>query len=336
MLEFSHRGQAGWNMTVDEELQDSPLNDLAWDLVHQLLTQLEELQVEIAPESGPGLALDFGIEAPGSLAAGLALTEICMSGLCDLSIVPGTLSGIGWPQLLVQTDNPLEACLLSQYAGWQIELKNYFAMASGPMRSAAAQEPLFHKLDYRESSYGVVGILESRQLPGPDVFEYVAQHCRVDPERIALLVAPTASLAGNLQVIARCVETAMHKLYELNFDVTRVTAGCGWAPLSPVAADDLTAIGRTNDAILYGGRVTLWVTGDDDSLRDIGPRIPSSGSPLHGRPFLELFEAAGRDFYKMDPLLFSPAEIVLHNVDTGRVHHFGQIREDVLRASFGL
>jgi methenyltetrahydromethanopterin cyclohydrolase len=158
----------------------------------------------------------------------------------------------------------------------------------------------------------------------------------VGEEQVALLVAPTSSLAGTMQIVARSVETALHKLLELDFDVTRIDSACGVAPLAPVAADDLTAIGRTNDAILYGGSVTLWVTGDDESIRALGPRVPASGSPLHGRPFLEIFREAGSDFYKIDPQLFSPAEIIFQNVETGNVHHFGSINEDVLRLSFGL
>lgn len=321
---------------MNEEQDASSLNDLAWDLVHQLLGQVDELRIEPVEESGPGIVLDFGVEAEGSLAAGLALAEICTCGLSEFSIVPGTLAGIGWPTLYSQTDNAVEACLLSQYAGWKLNTKNYSAMASGPMRAAAGEEDLFKKLGYRETGYGVVGMLESGRIPGPDVLKHVAKICGVAVDHVALLVAPTASVAGHLQVTARCIETAMHKLYELGFDVMRVESACGWAPISPVAVDDLTAIGRTNDSILYGGRVTLWVNGDDDSIRELGPRIPASGSPMYGRPFLELFEAAGRDFYKLDPLLFSPAEIVLHNVETGRVHHFGQVNEEVLRASFGI
>ena len=88
--------------------------------------------------------------------------------------------------------------------------------------------------------------------------------------------------------------------------------------------------------ILYGGRVTLWVNGDDESLAEAAPKVPSIASPSHGKPFLEICEAAGRDFYKIDPLLFSPAEVIFHNIDTGRVHRAGQIAPDVLRRSFGL
>ncbi len=102
-----------------------------------------------------------------------------------------------------------------------------------------------------------------------------------------------------------------------------------------MAADDLQGIGRTNDAILYGGRVTLWVNGEDDDLQTLGPKVPSSSSAAYGKPFLKIFEEAGRDFYKIDSPPVQPAEIVIHNVDTGRVHVFGATNPAVLRESFG-
>ena len=182
----------------------------------------------------------------------------------------------------------------------------------------------------------MVGVIESSKLPGPEVIKHIAEACQVEPKHVAVCVAPTASVAGNLQIAARSVETALHKLFELGFDVSRVESACGWVPLPPVAGDDLTGIGRTNDAILYGGRITLLVTGDDESIAEIGPQIPSSGSDAYGRPFLQIFEAAGRDFYKIDPHLFSPAEVLLHNIETGRVHHYGGLRNDIVRKSFGI
>ena len=127
----------------------------------------------------------------------------------------------------------------------------------------------------------------------------------------------------------------MHKLFELEFDVRRVRSGFGTAPLPPVAADDLTGIGLTNDSILYGGEVTLWVTGDDDSLADIVSRVPSNSSTCYGQPFLDIFREADHDFYRIDPLLFSPAAVTLQNLDTGRMHRAGQVNEEVLRTSFG-
>lgn len=318
----------------DDSIEFDPiLNELSWDLMQQALAAADDLRIE-AVDTPVGGIIDFGVEAEGSLGAGLALAEICSAGLLEIKLSPGELDGVGWPQLFVSTDAPLEACLLSQYAGWQINVGKFFAMGSGPMRAAAFKEDLFEDVGYKETAERVVGVLEASKLPGPPVIEYIAEACGVEQKHVALAVAPTASMAGNLQIAARSVETAMHKLFELGFDVSRVESGCGWVPLPPVAADDLTGIGRTNDAILYGGRITLIVTGDDESLVELGRKVPSSSSPVFGKPFLEIFEAASRDFYKIDPQLFSPAEVTFHNIETGSVFHYGQTRPDILRKSF--
>ena len=312
------------------------LNDLASQLIEDVNESPEDYRIERHDVENNGLLLDFGVESEGGIEAGIALAAICMSGLADVSLAPGMLCGIGWPHIAVETDAPVAACLFSQYAGWQINVGKYFAMGSGPMRAVAAKEPLFDKLWYREEADQVVGVLETGKLPGPEVFEYIANSTEVDPEDVVLCVAPTSSMAGNLHVVARSIETAMHKLHELGFDVNRVRSGYGTAPLPPVAKNDLEGIGRTNDAILYGARVTLWVMGDDDSIAEIVQRVPSVASAAYGKPFLEIFEEAGRDFYKIDPMLFSPAQVVFQNLDTGRVHIAGQINETVLRSSFGI
>jgi methenyltetrahydromethanopterin cyclohydrolase len=312
------------------------LNELASQLIEDINESPEDYRIARHDVENNGLLLDFGVATEGGIEAGIALAAICMAGLADVSVAPGMLGDIGWPQIAVETDAPVAACLFSQYAGWKINVGKFFAMGSGPMRAVAAKEPLFDKLWYREEADQVVGVLESSKLPEADVFEYIAEATDVEPEDVVLCVAPTSSMAGNLQVVARSVETAMHKLHELGFDVNRVRSAYGTAPLPPVAKNDIEGIGRTNDAILYGARVTLWVMGDDESIAEIVQKVPSMASAAYGKPFLEIFEEAGRDFYKIDPLLFSPAQVVFQNVDTGRVHVAGKVNESVLRASFGI
>lgn len=294
------------------------------------------LGVQQSQLPGGATVLDFGVNSSGSLQAGVLLARLCMAGLGDVSLSPGQVDGIGFPMVQVQTDQPVEACLLSQYAGWRVSVDDYFGMGSGPMRAAAAREELFEKLPWDESPESVVGVLEASALPGDGVVEYLAERCGVAPGGVTLAVAPTASLAGTIQVVARSVETSLHKLFELGFDVRRVQSGFGTAPLPPVAKDDLAGIGRTNDAILYGGRVTLWVTGDDDSLAEIGSKVPASAAKGYGKPFLDIFREADHDFYKIDPMLFSPAEIVFHNIETGSAFRFGEIAPAILRQSFGV
>lgn len=292
--------------------------------------------VEARTLSSGATVLDFGVDVTGSLQSGLLLARLCMAGLGDVSLATGQVDGIGFPAVQVQTDYPVEACLLSQYAGWRVSVDDYFGMGSGPMRAAAAREELFEKLPWDESPQSVVGVLEASSLPDDRVIEYLAERCGTAPDGVTLAVAPTASLAGTIQIVARSVETSLHKLFELGFDVRRVQSGFGTAPLPPVAKDDLAGIGRTNDAILYGGQVTLWVTGDDESLQEIGPKVPASAAAGYGKPFLDIFREADHDFYKIDPMLFSPAEIVLHNIETGSAFCFGRLAPSVLRQSFGV
>jgi methenyltetrahydromethanopterin cyclohydrolase len=224
--------------------------------------------------------------------------------------------------------------MASQYAGWQITGEKFFAMGSGPMRAAAGREALFDTIGYREKASHPIGVLETRKFPPDDVCRKLAQACGATPENLTLLVAPTASPAGTVQIVARSVETALHKLFELGFDLSRVVRGAGTAPLPPPAPDDMTAIGWTNDAILYGSTVTLHVRGDDASLAAIGPRVPSSASADHGQPFAAIFERYNRDFYKIDPHLFSPAVIAFANLDTNRTFCFGRVEPEVLARSF--
>jgi methenyltetrahydromethanopterin cyclohydrolase len=249
-------------------------------------------------------------------------------------LAPGDVDGVPCPLVQVQTDHPVLACMASQYAGWQIAVGKFFAMGSGPMRAAYGKEDLFDHIPGREQAPCAVGVLETRKLPGDDVIDHLCEKLGLPANKLTLLAAPAASVAGSLQVVARSLETALHKLHELKFDLGQVTSGFGSAPLPPVAADDLRAIGRTNDAILYGGRVVIWVRADDAQLAEVGPKVPSSASPDHGEPFADIFARYGHDFYKVDPMLFSPAQVVFHNLKSGRSHVFGRPAPDVLRRSF--
>jgi len=318
---------------MDPDQPRLQLNARAERLVREIAGRSRELRIAVRSVAGGGQVIDAGVEEEGGLLAGLALARVALADLAEVSLVPGGIGDLPLPLVQVHTDHPVAACMAAQYAGWSISVGKFFAMGSGPMRAAYGGETLFDAIGRREEPTRVVGVLESRKIPGPEVFRFVAEKVRVRPDGVTLLVAPTASLAGNVQVVARSVETALHKLHVLEFDLERVVAGHGTAPLPPPARDDLGAIGRTNDCVLYGGRVTLWVRGDDESLVAAGAKTPSSASPDHGAPFAEIFERYGRDFYKIDPGLFSPAEVHFLNVSTGRAHRFGKLEPDVLRRS---
>jgi methenyltetrahydromethanopterin cyclohydrolase len=310
------------------------LNPRALRLTEALVQDADVHRVTVSRTPHGARLVDAGCTAPGGLEAGRFLARICLADLASVSLAPGSLAGC--PLVQVATDFPVEACLASQYAGWQISVGQYFAMGSGPMRAAAGREPLFQDIGHTEAASQVVGILEASTLPGEEIVDEIARKCKVPPDQVTLLVAATTSIAGSYQVVARSVETCLHKLHELKFDVKQVVSGFGTAPLPPIAKKTVPAIGRTNDAILYGAQVTLWVRSEDEVLSELGPRVPASASPDYGAPFAEVFQRVGGDFYKIDPLLFSPAQVTLHNLATGRSFSFGEIDETMLRRSFGV
>lgn len=307
------------------------LNERAWQIAEQLLNDPDRYGVSVHTLACNARVIDCGSQARGGLETGRLLAEICLAGLATVAVVPAERSLWMGPAIQVQTDHPVSACMASQYAGWQLKGEKFFAMGSGPMRAAASRETLFQDIGCGEQATRVVGVLETSKLPPDEVAQRIAADCKVEPENVLLLYARTASLAGTVQVVARSVETALHKLHELKFDLKKVVGGYGVAPLPPIAKDDLTAIGWTNDAVLYGGEVTLWVRADDDELHAIGAKVPSNASADFGEPFAQIFHRYNGDFYKIDPLLFSPAVVTFVNLSSGRTHRFGTLQPGVLQ-----
>ena len=316
-------------------MANSPtLNERAQRLADFMASNAAALRISVHSTTAGARILDCGIKTQGGIQAGLALARVCLAGQAEIALFSGEVAGSVCPYVQVTSDQPVLGCMAAQYAGWQIAVGKFFAMGSGPMRAAHGNEELFNDIPGREQPPVAVGCLETRKLPDDAVIEYLSKELNLPAGKITLLVAPAASMAGNLQVVARSLETALHKLHELHFDINQVVSGLGCAPLPPVAKDELSAIGRTNDAILYGGRVVLWVQADDQQLADVGPKVPASASPDYGTTFASIFERAGHDFYKIDPMLFSPAEVVFHNLATGRSFAFGQTKTEVLYQSF--
>lgn len=310
------------------------LNERALRIADHLAANAGTYRLSVQTLASGARLIDCGVAVPGGLQAGLGLARVCLAGQAEVTLLPGEVAGRAGMQVAVTSDHPVAACMASQYAGWQIAVGKFFAMGSGPMRAAYGNEALFDQISGRETASVAVGVLESRKLPDDSVIAYLTDRLKLPASSLTLLVAPAASLAGTLQVVARSLETALHKLHELKFDLNQVVSGHGCAPLPPVAVDDIGAIGRTNDAILYGGRVVLWVRAADEQIAALGPRVPSCASADHGAPFAAIFERYQRDFYKIDPGLFSPAEIVFCNLQTGRSHSFGHVEPDILRRSF--
>ena len=282
--------------------------------------------------------IDAGAKAPGGVAAGLALARVCLAGLAEVAVTPDpTLPRWPWT-ISVRSSQPVIACLASQYAGWSLSHGEgrdaFFALGSGPARALAQREALFEELAYRDTSDSTALVIEGARPPPPELIAKIAGDCHVAPSALTILYAPTQSLAGGVQVVARVLEVALHKAHTLHFPLDRIVDGFGAAPLSPPHPDFMEAMGRTNDAIIYGGRVHLFVTGPAEEAKALAEALPSRASRDYGAPFRDIFKKFKGDFYAIDPLLFSPAEALVTSLESGRTFRGGGVDAALIEASF--
>ncbi|AIY89399.1 methenyltetrahydromethanopterin cyclohydrolase [Geoglobus acetivorans] len=307
------------------------VNELALNIVEDMLDFEEELRIESKKLENGATVIDCGVNVSGSYEAGIMYTEICMGGLAKIDIVVDYVNDIPFAFITEYTDHPAVACLGSQKAGWAISVDKYFAMGSGPARALALKpKKTYELIDYKDdASYAVIA-LEANKLPDEKVMEHIAKECDVDPEDLYAVVAPTASIVGSVQISGRIVETGIYKMAEIGYDPKKILYGAGKCPIAPILENDLKAMGATNDSMLYYGSVYLTVTEYDEILKN----VPSNTSRDYGKPFYEIFKDANYDFYKIDPHLFAPAQIVINDKSTGKTYVHGKLNSEVLLKSY--
>ena len=304
-------------------------------LIATMLEKAYELHVGVEKTAEGATIIDAGIEAQGGYAAGKYITEISMGGLGEASISVMPVGTTYLPTITVTTDSPSIALLGSQFAGWRVNVGEYFAMGSGPARALALKpRELYRQIGYQDRTESAIIILEASTKPTNDVLAYIAEECKVRVDKLYAIVVPTSSLAGSTQISGRIIETGLHKLTKVGVDARAVHSGTGYAPIAPIHPKPNRAMGRTNDMILYGGVSFFNVVYEDDvKLEQLVKLVPSSQSRDYGRPFADIFKDAGYDFYKIDSDLFAPAVIVVNNIMTGVSHRAGEINERVLLQS---
>ena len=311
------------------------VNNLTAPLVQFLVDNAHSLRLGIDKHESGATIIDAGINSAGGLEAGRLIAEICMGGLGRVSLTSNPAFS-HWPwQLNVHSCNPILSCLGSQYAGWSLSHEKFFALGSGPGRAMAGREELYKELGYQDKAESACLVLESDKVPPIEVIQKVSRDTGLAAEKLTFILTPTRSLAGTVQIVGRVLEVSMHKIHALHFPLENVVDGMASAPLPPPAPDFLNGMGRTNDAILFGGHAHVFVLGSDEAAAELAKNLPSSASRDYGRPFAEIFKAVEYDFYKVDPMLFSPAAVTVTALESGKSFTGGKLDAALLDKSFG-
>ncbi len=314
------------------------INAASQPLVDALIADASALNLGISQHVSGVTVIDAGISSAGSLEAGRRIAEICMGGLGEVQINPASnaqMQAFGVDYIVTsRSQKPVLACLASQYAGWALQHEKFFSLASGPARILAQREDLFKELAISETAEKTCLVLEADKIPPLEVIEKVAKDTKVKAKNLTFILTPTTSIAGTTQIVARVLEVALHKLHTLHFALSDVVSGFGSAPIPPISANFITAMGRSNDAILFGGEVHITVRGTDCAAKLLAEQLPSSASKDYGKPFAEVFKSVNMDFYQIDPMLFSPAKVTVTAQETGNSFTAGEIDETLLSQSF--
>lgn len=328
------------------------VNERAVEVVKEMIANADELHVKASKAPCQATIIDCGVKVKGTVAAGLYVARITAGDLIQFSLMNVNYGDFVLPALNAFSDYPIIATIGAQLGDWEIKNENYFAIGSGPARALALDRKIpmavgakrdklrekglitytpreiYEKINYQDKCDKAVIVIESEEIPPNEILQSIAESCHVKPKDLYAVVAPTSSLAGSVQIAGRIIEVGIHKLGLLGFDFTKISFGSGVAPIAPVHPNVAVAMGRTNDAIRYGGLTYYTVDFDeDDELRGFVPKVP----PTDNKPFIEIFKEASKGFYDVDLRAFAPAVISVTNIRTGKTFSAGRVQIEMLR-----
>ncbi len=307
------------------------LNRMATELVDEAIDFAEELTIDVHSLPNEAMVLDFGVDLPGAVEAGLLLAEIQTAGLATVQSRVDDVAGAPLMHVEVTTDHPALALLCSGKAGWELQTETFEGLGSGPARALVAEEDIYSRVGFRDEFDFAVLAVESDQLPDEAVVETVAARTGVPESGVFLPTFSTASITGSVIAAARATELAVFRLAELGYDPLDVLSVSGSAPVAPVAESEATAMARTNDAIAYGGQVHLVVDQPFDRFEE----VVSTAAAEHDEPFVDIFESFDWEYDELPVDLFAPAQVTI-DVRGGDTYVYGETSESILAESFGL
>lgn len=314
------------------------LNEAAMEIISPILDDPTRYGALITKSSGGATIVDMGIEADGSWLGAKMYVEAAHGGMAELTYGRMRIKDLDLPSANVMIDNPMLSVIGCEAGAWSLGEGEYAPVASGPVRAKARVDRWAQRVDYEDPSDYVLMQMQTRRMPDDETLEFVAESCGIPMANLTVIVAPSASLVGSVQVGSRAFEQCVISLARnSSFDISTIVYGYGSAPVAPVIKDEVLAMGRINDALVYGGSGGMWLRHrDDEEVRRAAEGLPFSvqAGDDYGKGYAEIYAAYGHSLFDIPARLDSPAKIMMSNMLTGSVFTAGAIDEDAIYRSF--
>ena len=314
------------------------LNQAAMEIISPILDDPERYGARLTRSAGGATIVDLGVAASGSWLGAKLWVEAAHGGMAEFTYGRMRVKDMELPTAEVIIDNPMLSVIACESGAWKLGEGQFVPIGSGPARAKARADRFAKRVEYSDPSPDVVLQLQMKQLPTDETLQFVADACGISQSHLVAMVAPSASLVGGVQVTSRSFEQAMISLgRNTNFDLSTIVYGYGSAPIPPVVDDEVLAMGRINDALVYGSSTGLWLRHpDDDEVRRTAESMAFSAraGDDYGQSYADIYDTYGRSLFNIPARLDSPAHVTLTNILTGSVFSAGKIDEDRLYRTF--
>jgi len=239
---------------------DDP-NRLSLDLVDEAIDFADELRIGVRHLESEAAVLDFGVDNPGGIEAGVLLAELSTGGLATVQAGLKDVDGAALPQVELSTDHPELVLAGCQAASWAVEASGRETRVRGPGQLLREGAAVGLPVGTDEPDFAVL-VVEADRHPDDALAEAVASAASVPPSGVFLAVAPAASVAGAVAAAARAATAAVSRLDGLGYDLGAIRSASGAAPVAPTAASEPEARARSAGAVAYGAQVHLVLDAD--------------------------------------------------------------------------
>lgn len=314
------------------------LNDMAAQIVEeQILPHAEELNVEVIKLKNGATVIDMGIHAKGGWKAGKLYTDVCLGGMGELVYQSMYIGKHIVPTAVIEVDRPAITQMCAHIAGLYLPYRGYHQPVAGPIRSITSTDHWSDCVAYRDTeAKKAVGCLQITTLPDEELAQKIADAVGKDPSDLYLLASRTSTIVGAVQIIARNIEQAFATIADHpDFPIECIVQAVGYSPIATIEDDEIIAMGRVNDCLIYGAESTLYCDCEDSLIEQMLEKLPlCKNESVYGIPFEEMFREAGCDWAHVPRDYDAPCKVNFINVRTNHFYSAGMIHYGVLERDF--